>query len=110
MNWNVLSRVLLLLVAIGISSLSKADTTWIDVRSSIEHSIDKIDGDVRISHGDIVQEVSKMFPDKGTEIRLYCLSGGRAGKAMSALQAAGYTQVSNAGGIGDARNERGLNE
>ncbi len=92
------------------TSLAVADATWIDVRSSIEHSIDNIEGDLRVSHADIVEEVSAQFPDKNTEIKLYCRSGGRAGKAMSALKAAGYSNVFNIGGIDDARKVRGLAE
>ncbi len=110
MNRKIFSGISLLLIAMCFSPLSNADTVWIDVRSVVEHSIDSIEGDVRISDGDIVSEVSEMFPDKSTEIRLYCRSGGRAGKAMSALRKAGYTNVSNVGGINDARKERGLSE
>jgi len=91
-------------------NLSYAEAVWIDVRSAVEHSVDHIDGDVRITHGDIVEQASLLFPDKNTEIRLYCRSGGRANKAMSALKAAGYSRVSNGGGINDARRERGLGQ
>ncbi|WP_296058633.1 rhodanese-like domain-containing protein [uncultured Amphritea sp.] len=91
------------------SVVSNAETVWIDVRSAVEHSIDNIEGDARISHDDIVAGVSEIFPDKNTEIRLYCRSGNRAGKAILALKEDGYTNVSNAGGINDARRERGLN-
>jgi len=86
-----------------------AEPQWIDVRSSIEYTIDHIDGDLRISHDEIVEEVQRRFPDKDTEIRLYCRSGGRAEMALNALEKAGYAHVSNAGGIDDARAERGLN-
>jgi phage shock protein E len=108
MNRKAFSHVSLFLLAMCFSSLSNADAVWIDVRSVVEHSIDNIEGDIRISEGDIVQEVGEIFPDKDTEIRLYCRSGGRAEKAMSALRKAGYTNVSNVGGINDARKERGL--
>jgi phage shock protein E len=92
------------------SYLSNAETVWIDVRSVAAHSIDKIEGDIGISHGDIVQEVSEIFPDKHIKIRLYCRSGGRAGKAMSVLKEAGYINVFNAGGLDDVRKKRGLSE
>lgn len=70
--------------------------------------IDNIEGDIRIPHDDIVEGVSEQYPDKSTEIQLYCHSGGRAGQAADALKAAGYTNVANAGGIDDARETRGL--
>jgi len=110
MSWKALSYISLLLISVCFSSLSSADATWIDVRSKLEHSLDSIEGDVRISHGDIVKELSELFPNKNTEIHLYCRSGGRAGKAMSALLGAGYTNVSNVGSIDDARKARGLSE
>lgn len=106
-----------LLMLIGTSAVATAseiatetetNTAWIDVRSAIEHGIDSIEGDPRVTHGDIVEKVTELYPDKETEIRLYCRSGGRAGKAMSALKEAGYTNVFNAGGIDDARAFRGL--
>jgi len=97
---------LLLFLAYGAGAQSQA--VWIDVRTPVEHALDSIDGDIRISHGDIVEEVAQRYPDRSTEIHLYCASGGRAGQAAEALKAAGYTNVSNAGGIDDARRARGL--
>ena len=108
MGWILFRKIAFILIVACLSTLSYADPIWVDVRSSIEHTVDKIEGDTRISYGEVVQGVSKMFPDKNTEIRLYCRSGGRADKAMSALKEAGYTNVSNAGGIDDVRRERGL--
>ncbi len=93
-----------------VSGVAAAEPVWIDVRSLPEHLVDHIDGDLRVAHSDIVEEVSRLYPNKDTEIRLYCRSGGRAEKAMSALQAAGYTKVSNEGGISDARKMRELDE
>lgn len=110
MNWKRVTHISLLLMVACFSPLSNADIAWIDVRSEAEHRIDSIAGDIRISHDEIVENVSDIFPDKNTEINLYCRSGGRAGKAMSALKDAGYTNVSNAGSIDDARKQRGLSE
>ena len=90
------------------NSFSYAEEIWIDVRSSAEHFIDNIEGDVRFSHTEIVPNVTQLFPDKDSEIRLYCRSGARASKAMLALKNAGYTNVTNAGGISDARKARGI--
>lgn len=104
------SQIALVVTNLFLFSFAYAETVWIDVRSTVEHMFSNIDGDIRISHSEIVPQVIKLFPDKGTEIRLYCRSGNRAGKAMSALEKAGYTNVSNAGGIDDARKERNLSE
>lgn len=110
MNLKIFAYIYFFLIAMSFSSISNADAVWIDVRSVVEHKIDNIEGDVRISDGDIVQEVGELYPDKSTEIRLYCRSGGRAERAKTALIDAGYTNVLNVGGIDDARRERDLNE
>ena len=108
MNRQFLRATLLTVLAMFASPAILAEEVWIDVRSAFEHKIDRIDGDIRMSHSDIVAEVSRQFPDKDTDIRLYCRSGGRAGKAQAALEEAGYRNVKNIGGIGEARRERGL--
>jgi phage shock protein E len=93
------------LITLCFSTFIYAEAVWIDVRSAIEHKIDNIEGDLRISHGDII-EVTNLYPKKNTAIRLYCRSGGRAGIALKALEKAGYTNVQNIGGIDDARKAR----
>jgi len=101
-------RYLAVTLALVFSAHSLAETIWIDVRSELEHKVDSIEGDLRISHSDIVPEVQKLFPDKNTEIKLYCRSGGRAGEAAKALESAGYTHEESVGGIDDARKYRGI--
>lgn len=108
MKLKPLRHVLFLLTIATLSSVTCAETVWVDVRTSFEHLIDSIEGDVRITHTDITKKASEVFPDKNTEIRLYCRSGHRAEMALSALKEAGYTNVFNAGSIDDARRERGL--
>lgn len=100
----------ILLVAMCLSSLVLASPVWIDVRTAEEYAQDHIGGDIRISHESIVPKIQQLFPDKDTEIHLYCRSGRRAGIALSKLKAAGYKNVLNAGGISDARKERGLSK
>ena len=91
-----------------VCSAVDAETVWIDVRSKLEHKVDHIEGDIRISYSEIVDEMLQLHPNRETEIALYCRSGGRAGKAMKALNAAGYQNVRNVGGIKNARQERNL--
>lgn len=111
MNWKNISKVAFFLVAASFFSVfSYAETAWIDVRTAVEHKIDHIEGDIRISHGDIVEKVTELYPNKDTDISLYCRSGNRAGKAKSALEEAGYTQVTNAGSIDDARKIRSIED
>ncbi len=104
MFYKIVVGVFLFLLSVS----SWAEPVWIDVRSLQEYESDHIVGDIRIAHTTIVEKLAVLYPNKETELHLYCRSGGRAGKAKAALEAAGYTSVQNAGGIADARDQRGL--
>lgn len=110
MRFTRLCGVLLTVLVVLAPLPALAETVWIDVRSSLEHMVDSVAGDTRISYSDIVPEVQARYPDKTTQIKLYCRSGGRSEQATMALREAGYTQVENIGGIDDARKYRGLSE
>jgi len=88
----------------------EAAVVWVDVRSWAEHAADNIEGDPRIHFSEIVTGVGEAYPDKSTPLRLYCAVGGRAGRGVEALRAAGYTNVENVGGIEDVRKLRDLTE
>lgn len=103
-----MKAVLILLSLVFMPIVAQAAPVWIDVRTEAEHRQSHIDGDPLIPHTRIVAQITERFPDKDTEINLYCRSGNRAGKAKSALERAGYTNVRNKGGIAEAREERGL--
>lgn len=100
----------LLLTSLLVSHLSIAAPVWIDVRSASEHTEDNIKGDIRITHSQVISKVRQLFPDKNTEIKLYCRSGIRAEMALKALKKEGYANVSNAGGIQDARKQRSITQ
>ena len=108
MALRITTPLLLMALLACFSQQLYAEEVWIDVRSPMEHAVSNIDGDIRISHDDIVAEVVTLFPNRDTEIALYCRSGNRAGIAQESLKQAGYTNVRNAGGIDDARKERGI--
>lgn len=110
MKINLVVRCITLIVTLFLSSHCLAETIWIDVRSDLEHKIESIDGDLRISHSDIVSDVQNLFPDKNAEIKLYCRGGGRAVEAAIALENAGYTHVESIGGIEDARKYREIEQ
>jgi len=123
MNRILSSNLLILLFTIFLSSCSSmdasqsteanmaaSDTVWIDVRTIEEYQNDNIDGDRNIpiqtmSAATIAAQLG-LAPD--TQIGLYCASGGRAGRALIMLEEAGFTNAFNAGGISDAREQRGL--
>lgn len=96
---------LIMISWLAVSSLSVLadERVWVDVRSEAEYAENGIEGEINIPHTDIVEQIGNHVDDKDTEIRLYCRSGNRAGKAKKALEAAGYTNVINDGGIEDVR-------
>jgi len=88
--------------------VSTPDTVWIDVRTVEEFSDDHIAGDMNIPLASIdVDALAERF-GKDDEINLYCRSGNRAGQAKEILEAAGFTNVNNVGGISDVRELRSL--
>lgn len=106
MRMNMFLKVIFMIALAGFSLLSFSEPVWIDVRTADEHQQDHIKGDPLIPSDVVVSEITRLYPDKKTPLNLYCRSGGRAGKAKTALEAVGYTHVNNAGGIADARKQR----
>ncbi len=72
----------------------------IDVRDRDEFAAGHLQGARNIPLSSIDKTVSAIH-DKDMPIYVYCLSGGRSRKAVSALQKAGYTNVKNIGGVQD---------
>lgn len=77
----------------------------LDVRTTEEYSERHLDKAVNISVDNLsaqMSEVEKLTSgDKSKPIVVYCQRGGRAGRAKEMLTKAGYTQVTNLGGIDD---------
>jgi phage shock protein E len=46
--------------------------------------------------------------DKNTPYFIYCHSGNRAGQAITAMKAVGFTKLTNGGGVTDAAQTSGL--
>jgi phage shock protein E len=74
----------------------------IDVRTKEEYDADHIKGAVLHDIMDIMQGI---FPvvGKDEEITLYCESGNRSMMAKSMLEKAGFTNITDAGGIDNLR-------
>ena len=109
MKTSVLVKGVLIFLSLVLTPIvAQANPVWIDVRTEAEHRQNHIDGVPLFPHTSIVGQVSEQFPDKDTEIHLYCRSGNRADKAKSALEGAGYTNVKNRGSVADARDTRNL--
>ncbi len=77
----------------------------LDVRTTEEFAGRHLDKAVNIPVGDLsarMSEVEKLAGgDKNKPIVVYCQSGGRSARAKSMLTSAGYTKVTNLGGIDD---------
>lgn len=77
----------------------------LDVRTPDEFSEQHIDKAVNMPVDDLdkrIAEIEKLAGgDKSKPIVVYCQAGGRASRAKKALTAAGFSQVTNLGGIAD---------
>lgn len=97
-------RLFLLALLLSVAgSTSAGEAHWIDVRSAEEFAADHLSGAINIPYTEIVERIDEVTTDKDAPIYLYCRSGRRSGIAQSALQQAGYTRVTNLGGLQDAR-------
>jgi phage shock protein E len=76
---------------------------WIDVRSASEYADGHVEGAVLIPYTEISERIGEVTTDKDARIYLYCRSGRRSGVALQALEAAGYSNAVNAGGLEEAR-------
>jgi phage shock protein E len=87
--------------------LIAAGAVVLDVRTPDEYASGHIPTATNVPVGDVAQrlgEVDKLVGgDKGKPVVVYCAAGRRAAKAKRALEAAGYTNVINGGGLDDLR-------
>lgn len=74
----------------------------IDVREDHEWAQGHIPSAIHLSRGIIERDIEKMFPEKNTELVLYCGGGFRSVLSAYNLQKMGYTNViSMDGGVRD---------
>ena len=83
---------------------SAVEPVWIDVRTAGEFNGGHLAAATNIPHGEVTERVPAIVEDKETPLYIYCRSGNRAGIAKRALEAQGYTNVKNVGGLSDAEN------
>lgn len=82
---------------------ASVEAHWVDVRTAQEYATGHVEGAVNIPYTEIVERVGEVTVDKDATVYLYCRSGRRSGIAAEALEAAGFNNVVNAGGLEDAR-------
>lgn len=92
---------LLMLFTLHTPAAEPTDKIWIDVRTAEEHLESSIPGHPNILFSDIADKISTVTTDKNAPIYLYC----RSGIAKETLEQLGYTNVTNAGGIDQVREQ-----
>ena len=79
----------------------------IDVRTADEYAEEHLPNAVNIPVQDVSSRLGEIATlvanDKTRPIVVYCAAGARAAKAKAQLDAAGYSQVVNGGGLDDLR-------
>ncbi len=96
---------LLTAVLVHLTALAQApaDAVWIDVRTPAEYQQGHLPQARLIPYDAIVAGVKALGLQKDAPIYLYCAVGGRAEMARQQLQVLGYTNVTNAGSLENAR-------
>ena len=77
----------------------------IDVRTIAEYNEGHIPNAICIPNEDIGEDVSTQLPDKEQLLLVYCRSGRRSEEATDKLEALGYTNIVDFGGITDWKGE-----
>ena len=75
-----------------------AGAVIVDVREPDEYAQGHVPGSVNLPLSRI-RDAEDVLADKSAPLFVYCLSGGRSGRAVAVLTAMGYTAVTNIGGI-----------
>lgn len=84
-----------------------AGAIMIDVREDNEFEAGHADGAHHIGRGIIERDIVQAFPEKETELVLYCGGGYRSALAADMLQKMGYTNIWSMNGGWAAWNEAG---
>ena len=71
----------------------------LDVREPDEYRAGHIPGSINLPVNDVASRAAAVLPDKAASVYVYCLSGARSSRAVTALKAAGFSNVTNVGGI-----------
>ena len=91
-----------LLVLLFCGSLWASEPIWIDVRTAEEFAAGHVESAVNIPYEEIGARISEVTTDSEAVIYLYCRSGRRSGIALETLEASGFSNAVNVGGLEDA--------
>jgi phage shock protein E len=84
----------------GLENKIKAGALVVDVRTTDEFEEEHFPNALNIPVGQIQQRMAE-FGEMNKPLVLYCASGARSAYAAKLLRSAGYTDVTNAGGLSD---------
>ncbi len=90
------------------SASAQSEAVIIDVRTPEEYAAGHIEGAINIDFYSetFAQDVAALDP--GAAYVVYCRSGNRSGQAKAIMDAAGFTNVTDAGAVEAASQELGL--
>ena len=74
----------------------------IDVRTLEEWNAGHLATAQHLQLDSVAELIETVVADKGQQVYLYCRSGNRSGQAKIIMVSLGYTNVTNAGGLGNA--------
>lgn len=84
------------------TAVNQPTATLIDVREKFEFMMGHAKGALNIPLGKIPSKIEELR-NMSTPLILYCRSGNRSGQAAQFLKSKGFTEVYNAGSLGEVR-------
>ena len=84
------------------NSATGDESVIIDVRSIEEWKAGHLATAQHLPLDQVAQSIDTLVLNKDQQVYLYCRSGNRSGQAKIIMDSLGYTNVINAGGLGDA--------
>ena len=81
---------------------------YLDVRTPEEYAAGHVEGSVLIPYDQIAARAAELEPYRNRDIVVYCRTGRRAGVAIDALRALGFTRLENGGGFEQLAHSRSL--
>jgi phage shock protein E len=84
----------------GLENKIEAGALVVDVRTPEEFAEEHFPNALNIPVDQLQQRITE-FGEKNKPLVLYCASGARSAYAAKMLRSAGYTDVTNAGGLSD---------
>jgi phage shock protein E len=104
LNFNLISEAK---TAANTDSKNQKNELILDVRTQEEWDLGHVKGAVHIPISQVsknIKKIQKMTKNKlKSKVIVYCASGGRAGRAKKLLEAKGFKNVVNAGGLEDMK-------